>query len=173
MAAKLTVPGFSQKYIVLTVYTLHFLLEKHDRGELEWPCTGTFSLLLCVRDTVLRCAVRIHIICFGKYICVYSLSWQTTPSCRSCWWRCWWSTVVSGKPPSGRCDTESPNTDFLLAYGKHSRVYHSELDQMHKILIYLLNKSFPPHFVSRVVIYFFSFCSGWFCVFPLSNANTC
>lgn len=64
-----------------------------------------------------------------------------TLSCRSSWWRCWWSTVVFRKLLSGHWDTTSPEIVFPVGYGKRSRVYrliYSESDKIYINISYVI-----------------------------------
>lgn len=65
--------------------------------------------------------------------------WRTTPSCRSSWCRCWWSTRGFRKHPSGLWSTTSPGISYPAAYGKRNRISHliySERQNTHERIVW-------------------------------------
>lgn len=93
-------------------------VEKHDRGELVRPCAGR-----CKGHTQ-PCARPTSSLSLHQRMCLFSMWWKTTHSCRLSWCRCWWNTLGFRKPPSGLWNTVSPGISFPAGYGTRSRISH-------------------------------------------------
>lgn len=115
-------------FILICFSTYVSFAEKHDRGELVWPCAGG------CKGQIQTCATSLSL---HQWMCLCSMSWKMTPSCRFSWCRCWWSTLGFRKPPSGLWNTMSPGISFPAGYGKRSRISHliSEWQHAHQPIL--------------------------------------